>query len=170
MFFSSEKWISTTHSQVSIQKAYHNSSKLQGGTLERGRRLFQSKIHTMKFQNFIVVSSIDSFKNMNSLASYLNKMVERKHCTRKLWWQSIVLKLFHCQRHIVAKHFRYLSCLSRVVEWYFRGKVDSEIRVQVIPLQTQKQSFNFFLWIQLGVVLMHTNNLLYNTRICYKGQ
>ena len=39
------------------------------------------------------------------------------------------------------------------------GKVDSEIRGQVIRVQTQKQSFNFFFWIQLGVVLMHTDNL-----------
>ena len=38
-------------------------------------------------------------------------------------------------------------------------KVDSEIQGQVIRAQTQKQSFNFFLWIQLGVVSMHTDNL-----------
>ena len=41
------------------------------------------------------------------------------------------------------------------------GKVDSEIRGQVIRVQTQGQSFNFFFWIQLGVVLMHTDNLCY---------
>ena len=44
------------------------------------------------------------------------------------------------------------------------GKVDSEIRGQVIRVQTQKQSFNFFFWIQLGVVLMHTDNLSSSTR------
>ena len=38
-------------------------------------------------------------------------------------------------------------------------KVDSEIRGQVTCVQTQKQSFNFFFWIKLGVVLMHTGNL-----------
>ena len=64
-------------------------------------------------------------------------------------------------------HFRYLSCLSRFVGWYFRGKVDSEIRGQVIRVQTQKQSFNFFLWIQLGVVLMHTNNLYFTLQCTY---
>ena len=39
------------------------------------------------------------------------------------------------------------------------GKVDSEIRRQVIRVQTQKQSFNFFLWMKLGVVSMHADNL-----------
>ena len=38
-------------------------------------------------------------------------------------------------------------------------KVDSKIRRQVICVQTQKQSFNFFLWMQLGVVSMHADNL-----------
>ena len=37
------------------------------------------------------------------------------------------------------------------------GKVDSEIRGQVIHVQ--KQNFNFFFCIQLGVVLKHTDNL-----------
>ena len=39
------------------------------------------------------------------------------------------------------------------------GKLDSEIRDLVIRVQTQKQSFNLFFWMQLGVVLMHTDNL-----------
>ena len=40
------------------------------------------------------------------------------------------------------------------------GKIDSEIGGQVICVQTQKKSFNFFFfWIQLGVVLMYTDNL-----------
>ena len=38
-------------------------------------------------------------------------------------------------------------------------KEDSEILGQVIHVQTQKQSFNFFFWIQLGVVLIHTDHL-----------
>ena len=40
------------------------------------------------------------------------------------------------------------------------GKVDSEIRGQVIYVQTQ--SFNFFFRMQLGVVLMHTDNLSFS--------
>ena len=39
-------------------------------------------------------------------------------------------------------------------------RVDSEVRRQVIGVQTQMQSFNLFFEIQLGVlVLRHTNNL-----------
>ena len=38
------------------------------------------------------------------------------------------------------------------------GKVDSKNWGQFISVQTQKQSFNFFFWIQLGVVLMDTDN------------
>ena len=43
------------------------------------------------------------------------------------------------------------------------GKIDSEIRDQVIRVLTQKQSFNLFFWIQLGVFLMHTDNFFYST-------
>ena len=40
------------------------------------------------------------------------------------------------------------------------GKVDSEVRGQVITVQTQMQSFNFFFGIQPGVlVLRYTDNL-----------
>ena len=39
------------------------------------------------------------------------------------------------------------------------GKVDLEVRGQVIRVQMQKQNFNFFFGIQLGVVLLHTDNL-----------
>ena len=40
------------------------------------------------------------------------------------------------------------------------GRVDPDIRSRVVGLQTQMQSFNFFLGIQLGVlVLRHTDNL-----------
>ena len=38
------------------------------------------------------------------------------------------------------------------------GKVDSKIWGQVVRIQTQKQSFNFFFWIQLGV-FMYIDNL-----------
>ena len=39
-------------------------------------------------------------------------------------------------------------------------KVDSEIRGQIIGVQTEMQSFHFFFQKQLGVlVLMHTGNL-----------
>ena len=38
-------------------------------------------------------------------------------------------------------------------------KADSEIRGLVIRVETQKQSLNFFFWVQLGVVSMHTDNL-----------
>ena len=55
---------------------------------------------------------------------------------RKSGDRALCLKPLDCQRPIVAKHFRYLSCLSGVVEWYFRGKIDSEIRGQVIHVQT----------------------------------
>ena len=43
------------------------------------------------------------------------------------------------------------------------GKVDSGIRGQVIHVQMEKQGFNFFFWIQLGVALMHTNNSTIHT-------
>ena len=39
------------------------------------------------------------------------------------------------------------------------GKVDSEIRDQVIHVKMQKQSSNLFFCIQLRVVLMYTDNL-----------
>ena len=40
------------------------------------------------------------------------------------------------------------------------GKIESKIQGQVIGVQTQMQSFNIFLEIELGVlVLMHTSNL-----------
>ena len=42
---------------------------------------------------------------------------------------------------------------------FLERKVDSEIWGQVIRVQTQKQKFNLFFWIQLGVLLMHTDNL-----------
>ena len=43
-------------------------------------------------------------------------------------------------------------------------KVDSKIRGQFIHVQTQMQSFNFFFWIQLEVVLMNIDNLSSSTR------
>ena len=57
------------------------------------------------------------------------------------------------------------------------GRVDPDIRSRVVGLQTQMQSFNFFLGIQLGVlVLRHTDNLsstLQHTHThlsCYEAQ
>ena len=50
------------------------------------------------------------------------------------------------------------------------GRVDPDIRGRVVGLQTQMQSFNFFLGIQLGVlVLRHIDNLsstLQHTHTC----
>ena len=50
--------------------------------------------------------------------------------------------------------------------WYaiLKGRVDSGARSQVIDIQTQMQSFNFFFGIQLGVlVLRHTRFFISNS-------
>ena len=53
----------------------------------------------------------------------------------------------------------YWAVFQELCDDILEGKVDSEIRSQVIHVQTQKQSFNFFFWIELGVALNHTDNL-----------
>ena len=60
----------------------------------------------------------------------------------------------------------------RLWDAMFKGWVDSRARLQVIDVQTQMQSFNFFLGIQLGVlVLRHRDNssstLRYTTSTCH---
>ena len=51
------------------------------------------------------------------------------------------------------------AVFHKLWDYFLEGKVDSEIWCQVIRVQTQKQSFSFFFWIQLGVLLIHTDNL-----------
>ena len=41
-----------------------------------------------------------------------------------------------------------------------KGRVDSRARSQVIDVQTQMQSFNFFFGIQLGVLVLRHNRQL----------
>ena len=61
---------------------------------------------------------------------------------------------------------RTLNNWSLFQEWWddiLEGKVDLEIWGQIIRVQKQKQSFNFFFWIQLGVFLRYTDNLSSST-------
>ena len=66
-------------------------------------------------------------------------------------------KLLDCQRGIVTKHFRVVS--QELRDAFLKGRVDSRARSNVIDVQTQMQSFNFFLGIKLGVLIFrHTDN------------
>ena len=52
------------------------------------------------------------------------------------------------------------AVLQELWDESLEGKTDSESRSQVLGVQTQMQIFNFFSWIQMGVlVLTHTDNL-----------
>ena len=49
-----------------------------------------------------------------------------------------------------------------------KGRVDSRVRAQVVGVQTQIQSFNFFFGIQLGVLVWrHTDNSSSTLRYTY---
>ena len=92
------------------------------------------------------------------------QQVERRDCTWKLCSNRWTLRGTLLQS-ILDNWAFFQELWDDILE----GKVDSQIRGQVIRVQTQKQSFNFFFWIQLGVVLMHRQ--LCNTHTsCYKGQ
>ena len=70
--------------------------------------------------------------------------------TRKLWWQSIMPKSLECQRTLVAKYLYNWAVFQEFWDGILEGKLDSEIRGQVIRVQTQKKSFNFFFWNKTG--------------------
>ena len=76
-------------------------------------------------------------------------------------------KLLYCQRSIVTKHFRKLSCLSRVVGYIFKEK--SRFKNSKSSHRCSNANAKFQFQIQLGVlVLRNTDNSspLYDTHTC----
>ena len=60
-------------------------------------------------------------------------------------------KSLDCQRGIVTKYFKYLdnwAVFQELWDGILDGRVDSEFLCQVICVQKQMQSFNFFFGIQ----------------------
>ena len=68
----------------------------------------------------------------------------------------------------ILDNFRVVS--QELRDGILRGRVGSRVRGQVIGVQTQIQSFNFFYGIQLGVlVLRHTGNSSSNLIHTFRG-
>ena len=86
-----------------------------------------------------------------------------KHWTRNYGDRALCSNRWTVRETLLQSILDNWAVFKELWDDILEGKIDSEIWDQLIRVQTQKQSFRFFFWIQLGVVLMHTDNLSSST-------
>ena len=90
---------------------------------------------------------------------------KKRQCSRKLWGHNIMTKLVDCQRGIVTKYFKQLSCLSRVAGCSFKGKSRFKSSKSSHRCSNANAKFQFIFWNTTGSFSFEANRqpILYFT-------